>query len=186
MKKISKEQLLDYFILVARVCLAYTLINYGWGKLTGDQFGVSDEMLKQPLQGVDLFHLSWYAAGHEPFRSFIGVSQIVAGLLFLYNRTLLLGAFMSIPIWLNILIWDITFMGLITAFTFRLTFYLLLTFLILWYYRERVVNALRTITRGAFVGFRYPLWAYLLLPILAFILDLLGVIPNSIIHLVTR
>jgi uncharacterized membrane protein YphA (DoxX/SURF4 family) len=102
MNKLSKEQLWDYFILVARVWLAWTLIHYGWSKLTDSQFGVSEATLNQPLKDVDLFRLSWHLAAHEPFKSFIGVSQIITGFLLLYNRTVILGASMSIPIWLNI------------------------------------------------------------------------------------
>lgn len=92
----------------------------------GDQFGISEATLNSALKDVDLFRLSWYLADHEPFKSFIGISQIVAGVLILYNRTVLLGALMAIPIWLNILMWDMTFMGLYTPFTVRLPFYLLL------------------------------------------------------------
>ncbi len=44
----------------------------------------------------------------------------------------LIGAFMSIPIWLNILIWDLTFMGgRAAAFTVRLSVYLV------WYLPDR-------------------------------------------------
>lgn len=183
MKKLSKQLLWDYFILVARVWLAWTLIHYGWGKLKGEQFGVTKATMNLPLKDVDLFRLSWYLADQEPFKSFIGISQIGTAILLLYNRTVILGAFMAIPIWANILMWDMTFMGLYTPFTIRIPFYLLLTFLILWHYKHKVLPAIQNLVAGTTTKFSYPIWAYLLLPLLGFILELIGMMPAAIIGL---
>ena len=183
MKSITKEQLWDYLILVSRVWLAYILIYYGWGKLTGGQFGVTEATLNLPLKNVDLFRLSWYLADHEPFKSFVGMSQIITAVLLLYNRTVIIGAFMSIPIWLNILMWDMSFMGLYTPFSIRMPYYLLLTVLILWHYKDKVLAALRTITKGISTKFKYPIWAYLLLPLFGFLIEFIGTIPNALITL---
>ena len=186
MKKINKERSWDYFILVSRVWLAYILIDYGWGKLSGEQFGVTEATLNLPLKNVDLFRLSWYLAAHEPFKSFIGISQIITALLILYNRTVIIGAFMSIPIWLNILMWDMTFIGLYTPFTLRIPYYLVLTVLILWHYKDRLLTALGTITKGTSTKFKYPIWAYLLLPLVSFLLEFIGMIPSAIIDLLKK
>lgn len=186
-KKIPKAQLTDYFVLVARVWLAYILLDYGWGKLTDGQFGVTAQELNTPLKDTNLFRLSWFLADHQPFKSFIGVSQIITALLLLYNRTLLLGAFIAIPIWLNILAWDISFMGILgNAFIFRLSWYLLLTFFIILHYKEKVLQALRLLTKGPFIQFRYPLWAYLAIPVLGFCLDIVAIIPNSIMMIIRQ
>lgn len=182
MGKLSREQYLDYFILIARVLLAWTLVSYGWAKLTDGQFGVTDATMEMALKDIDLFRLSWYMADHQPFKSFVGVSQILAGILILFNRTVIFGGFMAIPIWANILIWDMTFMGLYTPFTVRLSFYLLLTFLILWYHRKRILPALQLCSNDVSFKFRYPIWTYLILPILAVCLEFLGAIPSAIIH----
>jgi len=181
MKKLPKEQLWDYFILVMRIWLAYLLISYGWGKLNGGQFGVNEATLNQPIKNVDLFRLSWYLADHQPFKSFIGISQIVTAILLIYNRTVIIGAFMAIPIWANILMWDMTFMGMYTPFTIRILFYLLLTLLIIWHYKEKVILALRNLIKGTTTKFNYPIWAYLLLPLFGICLELIVAIPNAII-----
>ncbi|RYD50820.1 MAG: DoxX family membrane protein [Sphingobacteriales bacterium] len=183
MNKLSKEQLWSYFILVARVLLAWTLLHYGWGKLVGDQFGVHEATLNKALKDVDLLSLSWYLADHEPFKSFIGSSQIIAALLILYNRTVLVGALMAIPIWLTILMWDLTFMGWYTPFTIRLPFYLLLTFLILWHQKGKVVLALALLTQKRGSRRSYPLWAYMLLPVLAICLEFVGALPSALLQL---
>ncbi|GAA4319898.1 hypothetical protein [Compostibacter hankyongensis] len=170
--KISRQRAFDYFILAARISLAYTLIKYGQAKLTGGQFGVSPEELNTPLKDLSLFRLSWYLADHEPFKSFIGICQIITAGLLLYSRTCIMGALMSIPIWLNILVWDMTFMGLLTPFVIRIPYYLLLTFLILWHYREKLFPALHSCTEGMATRYVYPLWAWLVLPLAAFCVDL--------------
>lgn len=167
-----------YFLLAARVLLAGTLIVYGGSKLAGLQFGVSDATMQMALKDVDLFRLSWYLADHEPFRSFIGISQIVTAILLLYPRTVLIGAFMAIPIWLNILIWDLTFMGGRSgAFTVRLSVYLVLTGLIIGQERTRVIPALQRILLTRSLG-NYPVWAYLLLPVIAVLIELMGGLLN--------
>ncbi len=143
----SKEKLWDFFILSARVLLAFVFIDYGWGKLTGGQFGLRPEELNMPVKDLSLFRLSWYLFEQEPFKSFIGISQIIAGLLLLYNRTLILGTLLSIPILTNILVIDITYIKM-TGFYWRLSYYLVLDFLILWHYRDRMFAAFKNLTNG--------------------------------------
>ena len=181
--KLSKAQLWDYFILIARIWLGIILIQYGYSKLIDGQFGVTKATMDLPLKEVDLFRLSWYLADHEPFKSFVGISQIIVAILLAYNRTVILGAFMAIPIWLNILMWDMTFMGLYTPFSIRIPFYLLLTFLILWHYKDKVLFAIRNFISGTTTRFKYPFWAYLLLPVFGFCLEMVGAIPIAIINL---
>jgi hypothetical protein len=169
MIKLTRVQIWDFFILAARMCLAWNLIGYGLSKIEGGQFGVSSTIMNLPLKEVDFFHLSWYMADHEPFKSFIGISQVVAAALLLYNRTVILGAFIAIPIWANILVWDMTFMGLLTPFVVRISFYLILTFLILWHYKDKVLSALKLLVFGTTTKLNYPVWAYIILPIVGFL-----------------
>ena len=180
-----QQKLWDYLILVARVLIALVLIDYGWGKLTGDQFGITPLEMKMPVERVSLFRLSWYLFDQEPFKSFIGISQILAGLLLLYRRTFLLGALLSIPILLNILIIDITFIK-DPAFYWRLSYYLILIFLILWHYRDRMKQALKSITSGLSAKFKYPVWAYLLLPVAVVTLELSWKVMEILTDLVIR
>lgn len=182
----SKAKLWDYFILAARIWLAYTLCHYGYAKLTDGQFGVTLATMDLPLKKVGLFNLSWYLADHEPFKSFVGISQIIVAVLLTYNRTVILGAFMSIPIWLNILIWDMTFMGLSSPFTARLSAYLILTFLILWHYKERILPAIEILVNGTTTRFKYPFWAYLLLPFFGLCVELLVAVPVGLINLLNK
>lgn len=179
MKKQRALLLYDYTLLAARVWMAYILISYGWAKLSGNQFGITQAELDTPVRNLNLFRLSWYLADHEPFRSFIAVSQIVTGILLSLRRTCVIGALMSLPIWLNILIWDMTFLGAFgSVFTVRLSWYLLLTVLVLLHQRRRVFPSLQLITSYDKPDIRYPLWAYLLLPVAGFLIEFLPGIPQ--------
>ncbi len=182
MKGLSKDHYWAYFLLAARVLLAWTLLRYGWSKLNDGQFGVDEKTMNLPLKDIDLFRLSWYLADHQPFKAFVGVSQIVTALLLIVNRTALFGAFVSIPIWLNILAWDMTFMeGFTTAFTFRLSFYLILTGLLIYQSKAQVWTALQSISKQGDNMVKFPLWAYLVLPIAAICVEVIGAIPNAIL-----
>ena len=134
------------------------------------------------LKDIDLLRVSWYLADHQPFKTFIGISQIFCALLLTFNRTVIIGAFVSIPIWLNILMWDLTFMGGMTvAFTFRLSYYIILTTFIIYQQKNKVLPALIIVTEQN-INPKFPLWAYAILPAAAIGIELIGVIPNAVLH----
>jgi len=92
----------------------------------------------------------------------------------LWPKTALIGALMSIPIWLTILFWDMTFMeGFTVAFQFRLSYYLVLTGLIILHHKNHSFPALRTLYI-ADIKTSYPIWTYFVLPITAIGVEVLG------------
>ena len=177
----QKAQLWDYFILTARVLLACTFLNYGYSKLVGGQFGLTPAQAALPAAQLGLFKLSWYLFDQEPFKSFVGVSQMMAGLLLLWNRTALLGALLLLPIAATVLVIDITYIKMV-GFYWRLSYYIGLIFLILWHYRDRMRIVWQALTRGVTTRFTYPWWAYLLLPLAAIGADLLGAMPSVLLQ----
>ncbi|MBC6609164.1 DoxX family membrane protein [Hymenobacter sp. BT188] len=181
----SKAHLWDYFILTARVLLAFTFIGYGYSKLSGGQFGLTPAQAALPVSQLKLFKLAWYMFDHEPFRSFVGVSQILAGLLLLWNRTALLGALLLLPIAANVLIIDITYLKM-PGFYWRLSYYIGLIFSIFWHYRARMIVVFYTLTQGLTTRFTYPWWAYGLLPVAAIGTEIAGMLPNVFFQLVTN
>lgn len=182
----SKARLWDYFILTARVLLAGIFLVYGVGKLVGLQFGVTPEILAQPLGQVSLAHLAWYCFDHQPFCAFVGISQIVASLGLLWNRTALLGALLLLPIAVTIWVIDLTFLNHIPAFRYMLPFYLGLIFLILAHYRDRMVVVARALALGVTTRFAYPWWAYGLLPLLAGVLSLGWMLPMYAVNFIAN
>jgi uncharacterized membrane protein YphA (DoxX/SURF4 family) len=181
--KLDNSILFSYFILAARVLLALIFFTYGLSKLTGNQFGLSDEELLTPIGELSNFRVSWYLFDLQPFKAFVGVAQVMCGILLLWNRTVLLGAFLFIPIAANILVMDITFMhrGMAEAFAWRLSYYLLLDALIIWYYRDTVISAWKSIVSRKKLKFNYSVWVYLSLPLAAIILEFLS--PRTLYHL---
>jgi len=184
-KNIPKARYWDYFIVAARCLLAINFLVYGYGKLTGGQFGLNEAELATPIKDLSLFRVGWYLFGHEPFETFIGVSQIICGILLLINRTVLLGAFMFLPIAANILVIDLTIMtgNFATGFAWRLSYYLLLDLLILGHYQEKLQVIWKAVWQNVQPQFKHPLWAYVLLPVLALVLEFVPVVPRALIDL---
>ena len=168
-KRITKEKYLDYFILVARFLIGWTFLHYGYSKMTDGQFGITPTDLGTPIKDLSLFRVSWYLFDHQPFKTFIGVSQIICGALLIINRTAIIGAFMFLPIVITILIIDLSFMppSMAISFAWRLSFYILLDLLILWHYKEKMIVIWNSIGKNVSTKFKYPIWAYLIIPIAA-------------------
>ncbi len=183
--KVNREMLWDYFILCARVLISVTLLGYGWSKLMDNQFGISESEMNKSVKDLGLFKLSWYLFDQEPFKSFVGISQVLAGLLLLYNRTLILGVLLSLPILANILVIDITYLKM-TGFYWRLSYYIFLDFLILWHYKDRIIVAFKSIFDGLTTKFKYPIWAYLILPIMAIFLEVIGILPRLLTDFILK
>jgi uncharacterized membrane protein YphA (DoxX/SURF4 family) len=180
---LKKEKYWDYFILVSRFLIAMIFLDYGYGKLMGNQFGISESEMATQVKDLDLFKLSWYLFEKQPFRGFIGVAQIICGILLIINRTAILGAFLFLPIVATILIIDLTFMpkGMATDFAWRLSFYMLLDFMILWHYKDKMKIIWHAVWQDVNTKFKIPIWGYLLLPIMAIGLELIGFLPKMIV-----
>ena len=168
----------DYFILCARVALAFIFMAYGVGKLAGYQFGVTPEVLAQPLGQISVAHVAWYCFGFQPFSAFVGISQVLASLLLLWNRTVLLGAVLLLPIAVMIFVIDITYLNEVVAFRYALPFYLGLIFLILAHYRDRMSAAFRALAVGVTTRSTHPRWKYLVLPVAGVLLSMSWLVPK--------
>jgi hypothetical protein len=147
---------------------------------------VTSDILAQPLGKVSLAHLAWYCFDHQPFCAFVGISQIVASLSLLWNRTALLGALLLLPIAVTILVIDLTFLNHITAFRYMLPFYLGLILLILAHYRDRMQVVARALALGVTTRFSYPWWAYVLLPLMAGLLSLGWMLPKYAVDFIAN
>jgi uncharacterized membrane protein YphA (DoxX/SURF4 family) len=108
---LSRSRLLDFTILALRWYLAFYMLYYGWGKLTGDQFGTFNAAIaSKPMNQVGKFYVAWYLFGlDKSFDIFTGLAEIIGGLMIIYNRTLLIGAFILLPILAQIFIIDLAY-----------------------------------------------------------------------------
>lgn len=182
----KQARLWDYLVLSARFLIGWTLMDYGFSKLTAGQFGITPVEMGTAVKDISLFRLSWYVFDHEPFKAFIGISQLIAGGLMIYNKTALLGVLLSIPILVNILVIDMTIMPLAlrSGFIHRLSFYLLLEGLVLWHYRDRMLIVWKQLSSGISTRYRFPFWAYLLLPLSAILLEILSILSRLLFQLI--
>ena len=182
--KIETIRIKNYCLLGIRFLLSWTFLSYGISKITNDQFGISLTDQSKTVSELGLFKLSWYLFDQQPFRYFIGASQIFAAMLLLFNRTALIGALLYIPILLNILIIDITYIKM-AGFYWRVSYYLFLDILILLNYREIILEFLRNIFFTKIQSTNFKWWVYLTLPITAILFDIIGVFPKLIYYLFT-
>ena len=186
--KLPNSKLWDYFILIARFLLAITFLQYGISKLTIGQFGIAQDELLTPIKDLSLFKVMWYLFDHQPFKGFIGFSQVVCGALLLVNRTTLIGAILFLPITVTILVMDISFMStdMAIGFAWRLTSYLILDGLIIWHYRDKIRIAIRAITKNDRPKYTNTFWVYLLLPIFAIALEMTLAFPRIALQAITH
>lgn len=177
---------IDLLILAMRFLLAFTLWNYGYSKLTDGQFGLTDAELNTPIKDLSLFRISWHMFEAEPFKSFVGLSQVITAALLVYKRTFLLGGLMAIPIFLNILIIDITIMPLSfkIAFIFRLSFYLIFIGFILWYHKTQVISAFKNLISAPNLKYKHNIKWFLIIPFYMVLLEIVNVIPQMIFSLI--
>lgn len=188
LRSIPKKRYWDYFILAARFLLAFTFIKYGYSKLVDGQFGVSSSDLLIPLKDLPLFKVMWFLFDHEPLKTTVGILQIIAGILLLFESTAILGVIFFIPIAANIVLMDISFMneGMGQAFTRRFTYYFVLCFLILWNDKDRIKIIWNAIIKKFSMKRKFPVFLYLLLPLFAIILEILSGIPYALYYYIAN
>lgn len=94
---IRRKKWLGYFTILVRIALAYAFLFAGFVKVNGERFTslANNHPMGHYLEA--LFHTGYYY-------TFIGVLQMLAGVLLLILRTALLGAIIYFPIILNICI----------------------------------------------------------------------------------
>ncbi|MDR6545326.1 putative membrane protein YphA (DoxX/SURF4 family) [Chryseobacterium rhizosphaerae] len=188
-KKTFASKHWDYFILICRVLLAWQFLSFGYAKFFDDgQFGISGEELNKPIKDLSLFKVMWYLFDHNPFKIIIGICQTLCGALLLYNKTVIIGALLFLPIAFNILIMDITFMepSMVNGFASRLSYYILLDLLILYHYKDRMLIVFKAITGNINNRFSHSYGMYLISPILAVLLSLLPLVPVVLFYLVVE
>jgi hypothetical protein len=175
MQRPTKAQLLDFGVLVLRAYLVFYLLNYGWGKVTMGQFGVSEDIASQPLKEVETFYVAWHLFQRSIFFNVAGgVLEMVAALLLIWHRTVLIGALLAIVILAQIFVIDVSFtMGVhLFALPTRILGMIGCAVLILLYHKDQVVRALQQlITSSNRPKFNYQWWIIPILLVLGFLMD---------------
>ena len=90
--------------------LALTFFDYGWIKVLEMQFGQPYFLLDTPAGSVTNFPLLVLFFGHSSaYQIFIGLSEVICGILLWFRRTMLPGALLSLVIMGNIVAMNFAF-----------------------------------------------------------------------------
>ena len=104
----DKKTVFAAIYIALRYYAAFTLFTYGFAKIMGAQFTVLDSQLARPMGEVSGFWLTWYYFGYSPvYSTIIAVTQIAGAILLCFRRTALLGAFVLLPVMVNIVCVDV-------------------------------------------------------------------------------
>lgn len=170
-----KNKFFDFLILSFRWYLIFYLISYGLQKLSMNQFVVNNEaILNQPMKNVDSFYIAWYLFSRSTFFNIAtGLIEIAAAILLIFNRTVLIGAFLALTVLAQILIIDISFTTGMHGISLplRITGMIICNIFILYYHREKVIRLWNFIIEKTSPKFKYKWWVYLILPIIGFSMD---------------
>ena len=127
------------------------MLNYGFSKLTMNQFGVHDQdIINQPLNKIDDFYVAWYLFQRSYFFNFCtGLLEIIGGILLVFNRTKLIGALTVLSILFQIFIIDVAFTTNIfgAALPLRIAGMIIADLAILFYYRNSIIKAWKNLTK---------------------------------------
>lgn len=135
--------------LAARWYVFAMIWIYGFGKITGQQFyrqgHLPETIANKTVSALSAFELAWTFFGYSStYILFIGLSQLLGGILLLWNRSKLLGVAVLLPILLNIVVVDVVYE--VGAATNSALFYLILLLFILYFNRRKVIVALQALT----------------------------------------
>jgi hypothetical protein len=100
----SHERLLYWFTAFVRYYLSLQLLIYGFSKVFKAQFYLPEpNILYTPLGDVPKDLLYWSTIGvSAPYSIFLGLAEVIAGILLLFRRTALAGAFFAFFILINV------------------------------------------------------------------------------------
>jgi hypothetical protein len=87
--------------------LVYMICGYAFAKILKTQFQPPNYVLETPIGELNGFWLTWtYFGFSETFAYILGYTQIAGCILLLFRKTRLLGAFVLIPVMVNICLID--------------------------------------------------------------------------------
>jgi len=146
-----------YFELGIRWYVFIILLQYGIGKIIGQQFyrngKLPDDIASKTLGEVGSFDLAWTFMGYSnTYILFIGSFQILGALLLLFNRTKLIGILILLPILINIIVFDAIFFddGNYGALASAILYFSLLL-LVIFINRITVLKVLKTLTNASII-----------------------------------
>jgi hypothetical protein len=138
--------------LALRFYVCFKISIYAVGKMAGGQFYAKGKLpaqvASQTIPDLSGFELAWTFFGYSyEYVLFIGVSQLVGGLLLLWDKTKLIGVAVLVPILLNIIVVDI-FFQISAGALFSAIFYFVCLMIILFLNHEKIIAVVQALLAG--------------------------------------
>ncbi len=128
-----------WFRAFLRVTLLLAMLLYGFVKVFKGQFPDHSLLrLIQPLGTMSPMGLAWTFLGHSfAYNIFMGLSEVLGGMLMLYRRTVTLGSLVIMGVMANVMMMNFTYDIPVKLFSTHL---FLMAFVLFLYDRQRVIN----------------------------------------------
>ncbi len=122
--KYKKGYLYSFISVTLNYYLSLQLIKYGCYKLFKSQFYLPEpNILYTPLGQLDQDILFWSTMGvNYPYNIFMGLLEVIPGLLLLHKKTRLIGVVLAMPVLLNIVAINFSFDISVKLYSFFLFF----------------------------------------------------------------
>jgi len=110
-KRPSYNKLFYWFQVILRVFLFNIMIVYGFGKIFKGQFpDPSLVRLLEPVGAMSPMGLAWTFMGHSfAYNIFIGLAEVIGGVLLLYRRTITIGSIVIMGVMINVAMMNFTY-----------------------------------------------------------------------------
>lgn len=124
------EPLFSWLIVYLRYSLGFTMLLYGFAKIYDGQFApLTLNRLQQTYGNSSPMGLLWTFMGYsKPYTVFVGMAEIMAGLLLFFRKTKTIGGLVTLGIMLNVVMLNFCYDVPVKLFSLHLT---LMTFVIL-------------------------------------------------------
>ena len=124
-KRSSYNQVHSGLRVSIRYFLAYTLICYGSIKIIPLQFSPPDlNTLTETYGDSSPMHLAWTFMGYSKgYGVFVGLAEIIPGILLLFRRTALLGSLIATAVFINVVAMNLAFDIPVKLFSINLLFF---------------------------------------------------------------
>ncbi|MBV9987845.1 MAG: hypothetical protein JO301_09205 [Chitinophagaceae bacterium] len=123
-KRLSYERLNYWLVLFARYFVAMVAFVYGVEKLFALQMTQPNlSQLATPLGDLLPMRLSWMFIGYStPYQVFSGAMEVIAGLLLCWRRTATLGALVSLAVFFNVMMLNLSYDIPVKIFSMQMVF----------------------------------------------------------------
>lgn len=133
-KRPSYNQFFYWFLVILRMFLILQMFIYGFAKIYKVQFPTTSlARLLMPIGEMSPMGLAWTYMGHsEGFNMFVGILEVLGGLLLIPRRTQTLGAFITIGVMTQVMMMNFFFDIPVKLFSAHLVAMALIIFMADW------------------------------------------------------